>query len=59
MNVISSGIGNIYVTATDEISITLSGIGTVYYAGPLKQQIKTGLGNIVEIPNLLPNQDEQ
>jgi len=49
INVISSGIGNIYVTATDEINITLSGIGTVYYTGPLKQEMKTGLGNIVEI----------
>ena len=49
INVISSGIGNIYITATDEINITLSGIGTVYYAGPLRQQIKTGLGNIIQI----------
>ncbi|CAF1138428.1 unnamed protein product [Adineta steineri] len=48
INVISSGIGNIYVTATDEINIILSGIGTIYYTGPLKQQIKTGLGNIIE-----------
>ncbi len=51
INVISSGIGNIYVTATDEINITQSGIGTVYYAGPLKQQIKTGLGNIIQMEN--------
>ncbi|CAF0778858.1 unnamed protein product [Adineta steineri] len=50
INVISSGIGNIYITAIDEINITLSGIGTVYYSGPLKQQIKTGLGNIMEMP---------
>jgi hypothetical protein len=49
INVISSGIGNIYVTATDEINIILSGIGTVYYAGPLKRQVKNGLGNIIEI----------
>jgi Putative auto-transporter adhesin, head GIN domain len=48
-NVISSGIGNIYVMASDEIYITLSGIGTVYYSGPLKQEIKTGLGNIMEM----------
>ncbi|UJR33908.1 hypothetical protein I4U23_021327 [Adineta vaga] len=59
MNVVSSGIGNIYVTATDEVQITLSGIGTVYYAGPLKQQIKTGLGNIVEIPNISSTYDDQ
>jgi len=49
INVISSGIGDIYITATDEINITLSGIGTVYYIGPLRQQIKTGLGNIIQI----------
>ena len=49
IRVISSGIGNIYVTATDEINITLSGIGTVYYSGPLKEQVKTGLGNIMEM----------
>jgi hypothetical protein len=51
INIISSGIGNLYITATDEINITLSGIGTVYYTGPLKLQMKTGLGNIVEIPD--------
>ena len=51
INIISSGIGNLYVTATDEINITLSGIGTVYYTGPLKQQMKTGFGNIVEVPD--------
>jgi hypothetical protein len=51
INIVSSGIGNLYVTATDEINITLSGIGTVYYTGPLKIQMKTGLGNIVEIPD--------
>ena len=49
MRVISSGIGNIYVVATDEINITLSGIGTVYYSGPLKGEVKTGLGNIMEM----------
>lgn len=49
INVISSGIGNIYITATDEINITLSGIGTVYYTGPLKQHMKNGLGHIIEI----------
>lgn len=49
INVISSGIGNIYVLATDEINITLSGIGTVYYAGPIKQKMKTGLGNIIQM----------
>jgi hypothetical protein len=49
INVISSGIGNIFITATDEINITLSGIGTVYYTGPLKQQTKTSLGNIIEM----------
>ena len=52
INIISSGIGNLYITATDEINITLSGIGTVYYTGPLKQQMKTGYGNIVEIPDV-------
>jgi hypothetical protein len=51
INVISSGIGNIYITATDEINITLSGIGTVYYTGPLKQETKTGLGNIIQMQN--------
>jgi hypothetical protein len=49
INLIASGIGNIYITATDEINITLSGIGTVYYEGPLKQQMKNGLGNIIEM----------
>ncbi|UJR13432.1 hypothetical protein I4U23_000446 [Adineta vaga] len=48
INVISSGIGNIYVTATDEINIILSGIGTVFYKGPLRKQIRTGLGNIIQ-----------
>lgn len=52
INVISSGIGNIYVTATDEINITLSGIGTVYYTGPLKHEMKTGLGNIMEMQDI-------
>lgn len=51
INVISSGIGNLYVKATDEINVILSGIGTVYYTGPIKQQTKTGLGNLVEIPD--------
>ncbi len=51
INIISSGIGNLYITATDEINITLSGIGTVYYTGPLKLQMKTGLGNIIEVPD--------
>ncbi|CAF1595298.1 unnamed protein product, partial [Didymodactylos carnosus] len=51
INVISSGIGNVHVVAADEINVTLSGIGTVFYSGPLKQQIKTGLGNIVEVKN--------
>jgi hypothetical protein len=59
INIISSGIGDIYITATDEINITLSGIGTVYYSGPLKQQIKTGLGNIMEIPSVLSSNDQQ
>ncbi|CAF1130254.1 unnamed protein product [Rotaria sp. Silwood1] len=58
INVISSGIGNIYVTATDEINITLSGIGTVYYIGPLKQKIKTGLGNIIQIQDYTSMEDE-
>jgi hypothetical protein len=59
INLISSGIGNIYIMALDEINITLSGIGTVYYSGPLKQQIKTGLGNIMEIPNISSSIDQQ
>jgi hypothetical protein len=59
INIISSGIGDIYITASDEINITLSGIGTVYYSGPLKQQIKTGLGNIMEIPSVLSSNDQQ
>ncbi|CAF1046061.1 unnamed protein product [Rotaria sordida] len=58
INVISSGIGNIYVTATDEINITLSGIGTVYYAGPLKQKMKTGLGNIIQMQDFSSIEDE-
>lgn len=49
INIISSGIGNIYITATDEINIILSGISTVYYTGPLKQHIINGLGNIIQI----------
>lgn len=49
IDVVSSGIGNIYVSATDEIRITLSGIGTVYYSGPLMHQVKTGLGNIMRM----------
>ena len=52
INVLSRGIGNIYVMAIDEINITLSGIGTVYYSGPLKHRIKTGLGDIVEIQSI-------
>ncbi|CAF0896266.1 unnamed protein product [Adineta ricciae] len=48
VNVISSGIGNIYVQATDEVNIILSGIGTVFYTGPLRKQIRTGLGNIIQ-----------
>jgi hypothetical protein len=58
ISVISSGIGNIYITATDEINITLSGIGTVYYAGPLKHHAKTGLGNIMEMPNASPSSEQ-
>jgi len=58
INIISSGIGNIYIKAIDEINITLSGIGIIYYSGPLKEQIKTGLGNIIEIRNLLSLNDQ-
>lgn len=58
IQVISSGIGNIYVMAIDEISVTLSGVGTVYYSGPMKYQVKTGLGNIVEIPHISLSDDE-
>ncbi|CAF0773164.1 unnamed protein product [Rotaria sp. Silwood1] len=57
--VISSGIGNMYITAIDEINITLSGIGTVYYSGPLKENINTGLGSISEIPNILSSNNQQ
>lgn len=48
VDVISSGIGNIYVQATDEVNIILSGIGTVFYTGPLRKQIRTGLGNSIQ-----------
>ncbi|CAF2334461.1 unnamed protein product [Rotaria sp. Silwood2] len=58
IHVISSGIGNIYITAIDEINITLSGIGTIYYSGPLKEHINTGLGSILEIPNVLSSNDQ-
>jgi hypothetical protein len=59
MNFISNGIGNIYIIAIEEINLTLNGIGIIYYSGPLKQQIKTGLGNIIEIPNLLSSNNQQ
>jgi hypothetical protein len=59
ISVISSGIGNIYIRAIDEINIILSGIGTVYYSGPIKQQVKTGLGSIMEIPNISSSFDQQ
>ncbi|CAF4587464.1 unnamed protein product [Rotaria socialis] len=58
IQVISSGIGNLYVMAIDEINITLSGIGTVYYAGPIKRQVKTGLGNIIAVPPVSFYDDE-
>lgn len=58
MNIISNGIGNIYIVAIDEINITLNGIGIIYYSGPLRQEIKTGLGNIFQIPNLLSSNDQ-
>jgi hypothetical protein len=56
MNIISSGIGNMYIQAVDEINILLNGLGIIYYSGPLKQQIKTGLGDIIERPEMFaPN----
>jgi hypothetical protein len=58
INIISSGIGNMYIMAIDEVNITLSGIGSVHYSGPLKQQIKTGLGNIIDLSNNQPIIDE-
>ncbi len=36
MNVISSGIGTIYVIVIDKINMTLSEIGIFYYSDPLK-----------------------
>jgi hypothetical protein len=48
INILSSGIGNMYLMAIDEVNIILSGIGIVYYSGPLKQRIQTGLGNILD-----------
>jgi hypothetical protein len=59
MSIISSGIGNMYIMAIDEINITLSGIGIIYYSGPLKQQIQIGLGNIIALPNLFSLTDQE
>lgn len=47
IDILSSGIGNMYIIAIEEINITLNGIGIVYYSGPLKEQIQTGLGKII------------
>lgn len=47
IDILSSGIGNMYIIAIDEINIILNGIGVVYYSGPLKEQIQTGLGKII------------
>lgn len=59
MNLISNGIGNIYVIAIDEINILFNGMGIIYYSGPLNQQISTGLGNIIQISNLLSLNDQE
>ena len=59
IHIISAGIGNIFVRATEEINIILSGISTVYYAGPLKQQIRTGSGHIVETEPSRPSIDQR
>ena len=59
IHIISAGIGNIFVRATEEINIILSGISTVYYAGPLKQQIRTGSGHIVETDGSISTIDQR
>ena len=52
IHLISSGIGNMYVMAIDQVNITLNGLGNVYYSGPLKEQIHIGLGKIISQSDL-------
>lgn len=52
LNVVSSGIGNVFVTSTGELNISSTGIGHVYYRGQLHQQVRTGLGNLIQLEDL-------
>lgn len=46
-----SGVGDIYVTATDELNVTISGNGDVYYAGnpPVINSNITGNGSLIQL----------
>jgi hypothetical protein len=46
-----SGVGDCYVTATDELNVIISGEGDVYYAGnpPVINSNITGNGNLIAL----------
>lgn len=49
--IVISGTGNCRVTATDELDVTISGFGDVYYAGdpPTVRSTITGIGRLIPI----------
>ena len=48
-NIVSTGIGNCWVHARDELNVTLTGIGNVFYRGnPVVSQKITGLGSLID-----------
>lgn len=49
VDLLSSGIGDVFVSAEEELKINLTGLGTVYYRGPLKEETRTGLGHLVHV----------
>ena len=53
VDLLSSGLGDVFVSAEEELKINLTGLGTVYYRGPLKEQTRTGLGHLVHVESSL------
>ena len=49
VDLLSAGIGNVFVSGTEELKVNLTGVGTVSYRGPLKEQSRTGLGQLVNV----------
>lgn len=46
--IVSTGVGDCKVNVRDELNVTISGVGTVYYRGnPAITQSVTGMGNLV------------